>query len=46
VGERRNAFKILVRKLNLKTPLTRPRYNSKHIKNDFEEIVWCCELGF
>jgi hypothetical protein len=41
-GERRNAYRLLVGKLEGRRPLGRPRRRwVRNIKMDFGEVVWC-----
>jgi hypothetical protein len=39
-GEKRNAYKILVRKPEGKCPLGRPRHRWENIKKDLRETGW------
>jgi hypothetical protein len=41
LGEKRNAYRILARKLERKRPLERPRHRCENnIKMDFREMAW------
>jgi hypothetical protein len=47
MGERRGAYWVLVRRLEGKRPIERPRYSWKdNIKMDLQDVVWgygiCC----
>jgi hypothetical protein len=40
IGEMRSAYKILVGKLEEKSPIGRPRLRSEHIRMDLKETGW------
>jgi len=46
IGEKRNMYRVLVEKPDVKTPLQGPKYRWEYnIKISVKEVVWGCGTG-